>query len=167
MTDIKIIRLTLPFYVFVRCVLQETTVRTSVSLNGCMQRQKWSRQPTAVGASRQISPSRKCVLTWMQHGSLLEQMSCSSITRMGGFIQCNLQKVAFMVSETTWNVCLYPLGWVCDRICGWGDRCRRVPAANQTGPWKPHDQLLHAHSHKGNLATSNHHWKKRCPPNFL
>lgn len=31
-----------PFYVFVvRYVLQETAVRTSVSLSDCMQRQKW------------------------------------------------------------------------------------------------------------------------------
>lgn len=83
-TDIRIIRLTLPFSVFVRCVLQETSVRTSVSLNDCMQRQKWSRQPTAVGASRQISPSRRCVLTWMYYVSLLEKMSCGSITLMRG-----------------------------------------------------------------------------------
>lgn len=71
-------------------------MRTSASLNDCMQRQKWSRQPTVVGASRQISPSRRCVL------SLLEQVRCSSITRIGiggAVMQYNLLKVAFVLSE--------------------------------------------------------------------
>lgn len=65
MTEMRIVRLMLPFCVVDRCVLQETTVRTRVSLNDCTQRRKWWRQPTAVGASRQTSPSRRCVLPWM------------------------------------------------------------------------------------------------------
>lgn len=60
--EMRIIGITLPFcVVVVRCVLQETTVRTRVSLNACMQRQKWSRQLTVVGASRQTNPSRRLV----------------------------------------------------------------------------------------------------------
>ncbi len=47
---------------------------------------------------------------------------------------------------------LFPPGWLCDRVCGRGDRLRGVPAANQTRPWKSRDQLLHAHPHQGNIS---------------
>lgn len=42
-------------------------------------------------------------------------------------------------------------GWLCDRVCGRGDRLGGVPAANQTRSRKSCDQLLHAHTHKGNI----------------
>lgn len=99
--------------------------------------------------------------------SLFEQLSCGSVTYMLGFMQSSLQKVQFMVSESDMKCVFLSLGWVCDRVCGRGDRRRRVPAADQTCPWKPHDQLLHAHSHKGNSAAPNHPSKERSVPSFL
>lgn len=64
----------------------------------------------------------------------------------------------------------FPSGWLCDRVCGGGDRLWGVPATYQTCPWKPCDQLLHAHPHQGNIRDMGKCWNaapskdfKPCP----